>query len=97
MDKIILALVPIVEGISFFGIIQMLVKQPGSTLNRNFASLGILEGKTLEEITTACGSPNAVSTLPDEKVLYQWQALGYHISLLFDENNICMGVTKYIL
>ena len=93
MDEMIMVLGPIVGGIFLYGIIQMIVREPGCTLNRNFASLGILEGKTLDEITAVCGSPNAVSTLP----LYQWQATGYHVALLFDEKNICLGDRKSVV
>jgi len=33
-----------------------------------------------------------VSNIFDGTVLLQWQASGYHICLLFDSENICLGV-----
>jgi len=88
----------IIGGIIIFAIINSFVKVPGQMLGKKFADLGILQGKTLEEIVEAVGNPSSVSATLDEdgqKVsIYQWIAAGYHIVLLFDENDICLGVSS---
>ncbi len=45
MDEMTMVLVPIVDGVVFYGIMQMIVRQPGSTFNRNFANLSIYKEK----------------------------------------------------
>ena len=87
---------PAVGGIIWWFITKAVVKAPGNLLQQNFVRLGTLKGKTLNEITTACGKPSAVSAMGNGQTLYQWQATGYHIALLFDENDICLGVSSEI-
>ena len=74
---------------------------PGNLLQNNFAKLtedtnGVLAGKTLDEVKAACGDPSAVSSIGDGQMLYQWQATGYHIALVFDENDVCVGIRSEI-
>jgi hypothetical protein len=66
-------------------------------LKSKFAGLGVLAGKSKDEIISAVGPPNSVSDVGEGKVLLQWQNIseagGYHIALLFDEVGICEGIT----
>ena len=87
-------LIPLGAGAILYSIIATFVKAPGRALQKKFINLGILKGKTLSEITTACGNPNSISSRNDGVKIYQWFATGYHIVLLFDENNICLGVSS---
>lgn len=64
----------------------------GIFLPRKFVSLGVLVGKSKEEIISVAGQPNHVSTQPNGKMLLQWISKGYHIALLFD-GEICEAVT----
>lgn len=64
----------------------------GHSLHNKFASLGKLTGKTFKEIRAVVGLPNSVSPRGDGKVLRQWIRNGYHIALLFDECDICLGI-----
>lgn len=73
-----------------------LTKAPGRRLQNKFVSLGTLTGKSLEEIKNVVGNPSAVSAMKEGKTLYQWQATGYHIALLFDANDVCLGVSSEI-
>lgn len=66
-------------------------------VQRKFASLGEVPGKTRNEIEAVVGPPVAVSALPDGKKLLQWQIInqagGYHIGLVFDQNDVCEGIS----
>ena len=85
---------PIIGGLIWFLITKAAVKAPGIALQQKFIKLGILKGKTLAEIQNACGAPNSISMGVDGVKIYQWIATGYHIVLLFDENDICLGVSS---
>lgn len=67
---------------------------PGKVLQQKFIKLGTLKGKTLNEIQSACGAPSYVSYGEDGVKIYQWATANYHIVLLFDENDICLGVSS---
>ena len=54
---------------------------------------GVIAGKTYDQIVAACGAPTSVSPVGDGNKLCQWMATGYHIALLFDENNVCLGIS----
>jgi hypothetical protein len=70
---------------------------PQANLRKNFAALGNLRGRTKQEIIDAVGNPNSVSQAGAGKTLLQWMKTGadgaYHISLIFDANGICEGIT----
>ena len=85
---------PIVGGIIWFLISNAIVKAPGNMLQQKFIKLGTLKGKTLSQIQSACGNPSSVSTTAYGTKVYQWMTTGYHIVLLFDENDICLGVSS---
>ncbi|MGN0688121.1 MAG: hypothetical protein ACI4KA_08455 [Oscillospiraceae bacterium] len=87
---------PAVGGIIWWLITSAAVKAPGAMLQEKFKNLGVLKGKTLQEIEAACGKPSAISSVANGQILRQWQATGYHIALLFDENDICLGVSSEI-
>jgi hypothetical protein len=68
-------------------------RSEGDGLHKKFISLGVLAGKTEAEITEAVGLPVSRSAMVDGGVLLQWQASGFHIALIFDENRICKGIS----
>ncbi len=92
MDALLYTVVPIIGGIFMFLIIQVVVRAPGMSLGKKFVSLGILKGKTLAQIVAVCGNPTSNSYVEGGSVK-QWMATGYHIALLFDENDVCLGVS----
>ena len=96
MDFLAIWVLPIIGGLIWYAITNAAVKAPGASLNQKFVSLGTLAGKTLNEIVAVAGQPSAVSAVGDGKILRQWQATSYHIALLFDENDICLGVSSEI-
>jgi hypothetical protein len=59
-------------------------------------SLGVLDGRTLDEITRVLGQPSAYSQMPQGRRLIQWQqasAYGesFHYSFIF-EGDVCRGI-----
>ena len=96
MESLLLFIVPIIGGLIWYSLTNIAVKAPGHTLNQKFVSLGTLKGKTLDEITYVVGPANSVSAIGNGQTLRQWQATSYHIALLFDENNVCLGVSSEI-
>ena len=60
-----------IGGWILYAIMSAGVKAPGASLNQKFVSLGTLKGKTLNEITSVVGQPNAVSAMAGGKVLRQ--------------------------
>ncbi|MBR4295376.1 MAG: hypothetical protein IKT56_00885 [Clostridia bacterium] len=85
---------PIVGGLIWYAITNAAVKAPGNALQQKFINLDTLKGKTFSEIQSACGSPNSTSVNANGVKIYQWMATGYHVVLLFDENDICLGVSS---
>ena len=78
-----------------------LTSAKGNLLQQDFISMGNLAGKTLDEIKAKVGEPNAINacTVADTGKpgsLCTWTSSPYSITLLFDENNICLGVNKEI-
>ncbi len=85
---------PAVGGLLWYIISTAMVKAPGNELQKRFISLGDLKGKSLSEIQSVCGAPSSISYGADGVKIYQWMATGYHIVLLFDENDICLGISS---
>ena len=87
---------------AFIGIvIDSLQKAPGKKLQQDFIAMGNLQGKTLDEIKEKVGAPNAIQSCTvagtgKNGSLCTWAKLPYSITLLFDENNVCLGVNKEI-
>ncbi len=74
----------------------------GNILHEDFVKLGNLKGRTLSEIVAAVGPYTEKETCiitdmgdaPGTK--YTWAERNYLITLLFDQNNICLCVTHEI-
>lgn len=96
MEMILILALTTLGGIVFYAITQASVRASGVSLSQKFVSLGDLRGKTLDEIVSVVGEPNATTSLVNGQSLVQWQATGYLIALLFDENNICLGISSNI-
>ena len=75
-------------------IMDAVIRIPGNALNEKFVSLGELKGKTYAEIEAVVGAPSSVSGMDEGKTLRQWMATGYHIALLFDKDDACLGITS---
>ena len=98
MDTFWIWVLPIVGGLILSGLISAGVKAPGQALNKKFVELGNLRGRTLQEIVNHCGQYKSISSSigADGKPMkiIQWMETSYHIVLLFDENDICLGVSS---
>ena len=92
---------PVVGGIIWWLITSAAVKAPGQVLAKQIAKLqqengGKISGIPYGKIVAACGAPSAVSAVGDGRTLKQWQATSYHIALLFDKDDVCIGVSSEI-
>ena len=69
-------------------------------LKQNFQKLGDLRGRSLDNIIATAGQYNSFKacTITDRDnangYLYTWIEEKYSITLLFDENKICIGVNS---
>lgn len=79
-----------------------LVEAKKTLLKQGFAQLGNLRGRTLNDIVAVVGpykvfQPCTITDMDNAPgFFYTWQERGYMIVLLFDANNICIGVSKEI-
>ncbi len=88
----------ILGTVILFILVLIASRLPAMRLRSKFSKLGILAGKTYSQIVSKVGKPNSISFAKDEEQklisVRQWIAPSYHIILLFDENDICLGVSK---
>jgi hypothetical protein len=81
----------------FLFIFAVLLTWLGFTLGsmqKKFVKLGTVRGLTSQQIATAVGKgPSAIQHLPDGSIR-SWTAIGYQVTLLFDENEVCLGVSN---
>jgi len=82
----------LIGGFILYAITRAVVRIPGASLRSKFAKLGVVKGRHISEIIAVVGHPNSRSSMADGRMLCQWMATGYHISLVFT-GNICDGVT----
>lgn len=78
-----------------------LLTAKGNILREDFIAMGNLRGKTLDEITAKVGAPSAITSCTVAETgkpgsLCTWAKSPYSITLLFDENNVCLGVNNEI-
>lgn len=90
-------IIPFVIGIFMYILIAGCVRIPGAILSQKFANVGTLSGLSGDEIISKVGSPTSTSSTVDAEgnpvIIRQWLKTGYHIALMFDTNDICLGVT----
>ncbi len=95
-------LIGLALGVFLGYIVCGIVGMRPTALQRNFAKLGKLRGKTLGEITAVVGPysmmKRCVITDRDNArgFFFTWTEGKYSIELLFDADNVCIGVTKEI-
>ena len=64
----------------------------GDSLPRRVARLGTFRGRSYAEILERLRSPQEVNPRADGSVVRTWRSADYSISLLFDAQDICLGV-----
>lgn len=60
---------------------------------RGFKRLGPMNGKTLQQVIKAVGSPTSRSYIGGQTLL-QWSESGYHIAVKFGDRDVFSGVTS---
>lgn len=98
MEFALISILTTIGSIILYLIIGCVVKVPGTLLQTKFLQLGTLTNYTYSQIVEKCGNPSSVSSTVDKDgnkiTLRQWMSAGYHIVLLFDENEKCLGVSS---
>ncbi len=96
MDFILLSIGTTIGGLILFAITSAFVSAPGAVLQNKFVQLGDMTGKSFYHISAAVGPPTSVSNIVSADgmpiTVRQWMATGYHISLIFDQNDIFIGI-----
>ena len=82
----------IVGGLVIYWVLQKVVLLPGRSLRSKFRAAGVLKGRTKAEIVSKVGQPQYSTKYDGGTSLLMWQATGYHASLRFDINDVCLGV-----
>jgi len=83
----------LVGGFVIYAIIVAITRAPGQSLAKRFQMLGVMTGKTREEIIAVVGPPHSVSTMADNGQLLQWMQAGYHIAIMFDQQGMFKGIS----
>lgn len=96
--------IPVIIGLCFGAFLGYFIAglkgAKGTILQQNFKELGNLRGKSLSEIESKVGTHCSFEscTITDMNnapgYLYTWLENNYSITLLFDANNNCIGVTS---
>lgn len=63
------------------------------SLRQRVSIAAVFRGKTYREITREIDAPQTIIQQPDGRSLRTWREDGYSISLLFDAQDLCLGVT----
>jgi hypothetical protein len=87
---------PLLGGLLLYGLIHLLVRSGGYSLQGKFRRMGNMTGMSKAAIIAAVGNPNSVSGLPEGKQLLQWMAPGYHICIRFTQDGTFDGITHEV-
>ena len=68
------------------------LKARRSSLRQRVLDAAVFRGKTYQEITREIDAPQTIIRQTDGRTLRTWQEDGYSISLLFDAQDLCLGV-----
>lgn len=60
-------------------------------LQNRFKRLGVLQGRSLEEILKFAGKPSHRARLDARREVLEWRRVGFHIALMFTDGR-CDGV-----
>ncbi|MDE7083659.1 MAG: hypothetical protein K2O81_00285 [Clostridia bacterium] len=75
------------------GLVSYSIRAQGRELNKKFVALGELKGKTYTEIKNEVGAENSIS-YTENGCLRKWVRPSYNITLLFDKDDVCLGVSS---
>lgn len=77
-----------------------LTQAKGNLLQQDFIAMGNIRDKTLDEIVAKVGQYNSFKTVTitdrnnEQGFHYTWSSNNYSITLLFDSNKKCVGVSS---
>ena len=73
-------------------LLALRMKNHGSSLRKRVKDAAVFRGKTYQEIKREIDAPQTVLRQADGRTLRTWREDGYSISLLFDPQDLCLGV-----
>ena len=65
----------------------------GNMFRRKFAQMGVLRGRTYQQIVAHAGKPFKETIYPNGLKVAVWGGIGYNVVLKF-QNEVCQGVTS---
>ena len=68
------------------------MKRRKPSLQSKAKKAAVFRGKTYQEVLCEIDTPQKSVRQPDGRTLCTWQEDGYSISLLFDSQDVCLGV-----
>jgi len=77
------------------GILYALFSGSEPRFHEKLERLGEVCGLPRQQIEQVLGKPNSISAIGDGGFQLQWLVDGAHLSLLFDSEGICLGVSHY--
>ena len=75
-------------------LLALFIRRRRPTLQQRVTELGVFAGRTYAEILLALDAPQEEMHRPDGQTLRTWHSRGYGISLLFDGQEMCLGVEE---
>jgi hypothetical protein len=62
-----------------------------AVLRRKFEALGVLPGRTLQEVLRHAGEPNHRRAMADGREVLEWRRINFRVALVFD-GQVCASV-----
>ena len=62
-------------------------------LQARFRRLGVLKGRSLDEVLKFVGEPNHRARLAPNREVLEWRRVGFHVALMFTDD-VCDGVER---
>jgi hypothetical protein len=81
-------------GLAIFAVFLIWLGVSLGSMQKKFIKLGTLKGLTAEQITAAVGKGPKVIQYVEDGSIRVWAAIGYQITLLFDKDGLCIGVSN---
>ena len=79
-------------GIVGFGLIWLSINL--GSMQKKFTELGRLKGKKYKKIVEAVGKEASHVQYLQDGSIRVWSSFGYQITLLFDDKDVCQGVSN---
>ena len=72
-------------------LIAFIYAMKSARLQNRFERLGVLKGRSLDEIVKFAGKPSHRAAMAANRELLEWRRVGFHLALTFTDG-VCDGV-----